>query len=348
MEERVAVAMSGGVDSTAAALLLKEAGASPFGVTLRLQDGPGDETERARRAAERLGMDHYVVDARAEFCRWVMEPFAGSYRRGETPNPCVGCNRTIKFGVLLERAMELGADALATGHYARTRLAPDGRVLLCKAARPEKDQSYVLAMLTQDQLSRARFPLGEYAKEEIRSIAASAGLENAKQPDSQDICFIPDGDYVSFLKKFTGTVPRPGPFVDQEGRVLGEHRGIECYTVGQRRGLGISASRPLYVKELRPEENAVVLSWEEELYSTGLEADGLNLTARDDLYRPQRLGARVRYRQREQPALVEQTGPDTVRVTFDAPQRAITPGQTVVFYDGDVVVGGATIRRALP
>lgn len=354
MGERIAVAMSGGVDSSVAAWLLQQEGHELMGVTLRLFDreapggtcGAGDDLADARAVAERLGMPHQVLDCRICFRERVIQPFAAAYEAGRTPNPCVECNREIKFGELLRRSLELGAEAVATGHYVRLeRDSATGRWLLKKAFHPEKDQSYVLYGLTQEQLSRSRFPLGGLSKEEIRAIAARQGFGNAGKKESQDICFIPDGDYAAFLRRYTGREYPPGPFLDQSGGRLGTHEGIVSYTVGQRRGLGISSEGRLYVKELRPEDNAVVLSDNAALFTRVLTADRLNLIPTDRLSAPIRARARIRYRQQEQPCTIEQTGPDTVRVEFDQPQRAVTPGQAVVFYDGDLVLGGATIQK---
>ena len=354
MGERIAVAMSGGGDSSVAAWLLQREGHELMGVTLRLFDretpegtcGASDDLADARAVAERLGMPHQVLDCRTCFRERVIRPFAAAYEAGCTPNPCVDCNRGIKFGELLRRSLELGAEAVATGHYVRMeRDGATGRCLLKKALHPEKDQSYVLYSLTQEQLSRSRFPLGGLSKEEIRAIAARQGFGNAEKKESQDICFIPDGDYAAFLRRYMGREYPPGPFLDQNGRRLGTHEGIVSYTVGQRRGLGISSEGRLYVKELRPEDNAVVLSDNAALFTRVLTADRLNLIPTDSLSAPIRAKARIRYRQQEQPCTIEQTGPDTVRVEFDQPQRAVTPGQAVVFYDGDLVIGGATIQK---
>ena len=297
--------------------------------------------------AERLGMPHQVLDCRTCFRERVIRPFAAAYEAGCTPNPCVDCNRGIKFGELLRRSLELGAEAVATGHYVRMeRDGATGRCLLKKALHPEKDQSYVLWSLSQAQLERVCFPLGGLSKEEIRAIAEEQGLVSARRRDSQDICFVPDGDYAAFLCHHTGRTYSPGPFCDPEGRVLGVHEGIIHYTVGQRRGLKVSSNQGrLYVKELCPQENRVILSDNQALFHRGLTGKELNLIPTERLDRPIRVQARIRYRMTPQPAWLEQTGPDTCRVTFDQPQRAITPGQSVVFYDGPLVVGGAVILK---
>ena len=356
---RVAVAMSGGVDSSAAAFLLREAGHDLIGITMKLFDNGDagiqgesaccslDDAEDARAVARQLGFPHYVFNFSRPFRAQVMDRFACAYERGETPNPCIDCNKYLKFGALLQRARELDRDYVATGHY--VRLEHDqgsGRWLLRKALHPEKDQSYVLYNLTQDQLSHSLFPLGGLSKPDIRAIAAEHGLINARKGESQDICFVPDGDYAAFIRRHTGREYPSGPFLDQEGNVLGTHTGIVDYTVGQRRGLGVSSNRGrLYVKEVRPRDNTVVLSDNASLFARSLTADRLNLIPLDRLDAPLRLRAKIRYRMAEQPCTVEQTGPDRVRVVFDQPQRAITPGQAVVFYDGDLVVGGATILK---
>lgn len=347
---RVAVAMSGGVDSSAAALLLGQAGHDLLGLTMELFGSSGTEAEDARAVAARLGFPHQVCDLSQTFRSCVMDPFAAAYEAGQTPNPCIQCNRCLKFGALLDRARALGCEKLATGHYVRLDVDPgSGRWLLKKALHPEKDQSYVLYTLTQDQLSAALFPLGGLSKEEIRAIATEAGLVNAKKRDSQDICFIPDGDYSAFLRRHTGHSYLPGPFLDQQGNRLGTHTGIVDYTVGQRRGLGVSSDQGrLYVKEVRPADNAVVLSDNAALFARTLTAVQPNFIPFDRLDAPLHLRAKIRYRMAEQPCTVDQTGPDTLRVTFDQPQRAITPGQAVVFYDGDCVVGGATILKGEP
>lgn len=350
MPETLAIAMSGGVDSSAAACLLLEQGYELVGLTMKLFSRPGDvwhDGEDAQAVARQLGFPHHMVDLSPCFCTQVMDAFAAAYEAGCTPNPCVTCNRHIKFGALLDEAVKLGCGKLATGHYARVEYdAGSGRYLLKKASRPEKDQSYVLSTLTQAQLSRTLLPLGELSKEEIRDIAHSRGLVTAHKSDSQDICFIPDGDYGAFIRSHTGKDYPAGPFLDEDGSLLGRHTGIIDYTVGQRRGLGVSSNHGrLYVKEIRPSDNAVILSGNESLFARTLTAGDLNLIPCAQLSGSVRLRAKIRYRMTEQPCTVEQTGPSTIRLTFDEPQRAITPGQTVVLYDGDTVVGGAVILK---
>jgi len=357
MAQRIAVAMSGGVDSSAAAWLLKDQGHDLIGVTLKLFDNCDagiegessccslDDVEDARAVARQLGFPHYVFNLSRCFRAQVMDRFVSAYEAGATPNPCIDCNRYIKFDALLQRVRELEREKVATGHYARISFDQgSGRWLLHKAIHPEKDQSYVLYALSQDQLSSTLFPLGGLSKDEIRCIAQEQGLINARKRESQDICFVPDGDYAAFIRRHTGRSYPPGPFVDRQGNVLGQHEGIIGYTVGQRRGLGVSSNQGrLYVQRVRPADNTVVLGDNQSLFSDTLTAHNLNLIAVPRLDGPVRLKAKVRYRQQEQPCVVEQTGTDTIRVTFDQPQRAITPGQAVVLYDGDVVVGGATI-----
>ncbi len=346
MEGKLAVAMSGGVDSSVAAYLLQGQGYPLVGVTLRLHDCSGmDDVSDARAVAEQLGLEHYTFDLSDHFRACVMDSFAADYERGRTPNPCVECNRRVKFGALLDKVEELGCRGVATGHYARLdHDAPSGRWLLKTALYPEKDQSYVLYCLTQDQLERSRFPLGGLSKEEIRAIALEQGLASARKGDSQDICFIPDGDYAAFIRRHTGKSYPAGDFVSPVGEVLGRHEGIISYTLGQRRGLGVSsADGRLYVTKIDPAGNTVTLGKNADLFARTLEANHINLIACDRLSAPLRVQAKARYRQTAQPATVEQVGEDRIRVTFDQPQRAITPGQAVVLYDGDIVVGGGTI-----
>jgi tRNA-specific 2-thiouridylase len=349
------VAMSGGVDSAAAAALLMEQGHDCAGVHLKLlpqdADAPAraksccslSDTEDARAAAQRLGIPFYVFNMQALFAKTVIRRFAEGYAKGETPNPCVDCNRYLKFGALLEKARALEYDSIATGHYAR-RTRQGSRWLLRKGADPGKDQSYVLYMLTQAQLERTFFPLGEYLKEQARELAEEYRLLNAQKRDSQDICFVPEGDYGAFLARYWGRPLCPGHFVSPEGKVLGTHRGTPCYTLGQRKGLGLALPRPGYVCAIDSARNTVTVGGEGLLFSKEAHVRELNLVACDALEAPLRCKAKVRYRQAEQWAVAVQTGPSTLRVVFDEPQRAITPGQAVVLYDGDIVIGGGSVH----
>ena len=340
--ETCLVAMSGGVDSSAALYLLQQQGYDCTGCMMLLTDGadPAD----ARAAAERAGIPFFAPDLRREFRESVIMPFCEEYFAGRTPNPCIFCNRALKFGTLLELADVRGCRYLATGHYARISFdAGSGRRLLHKAADESKDQSYVLYSLTQAQLARVLFPLGGLTKADARAAAAEAGFANAQKKDSQDICFVPDGDYAAFLTRLTGKTLPEGYFLDEAGRVLGRHRGILHYTVGQRRGMGIAAEYPLYVVRIDPEKNTVTLGKNESLFSGELTAHSVNLIAMDSVPGALRCTAKIRYRHREQPCTVWQTAPDALRVEFDEPQRAVTSGQSVVLYDGDTVLGGGII-----
>lgn len=359
--KKALIAMSGGVDSSVAALLMKESGWACMGVTMKLYEADTacltcrtntccslEDVEDARSVAFRLDMPYRVFNFTADFEDQVIRPFVSAYESGITPNPCIDCNRYLKFDKLYRRARELAYDGVVTGHYARIEQHPDtGRYLLKKALDGAKDQSYVLYMLTQEQLRHTRFPLGGLRKEEVRHRAEAHGFLNARKPDSQDICFVPDGDYASFLRRYTGKDFPPGDFVDLQGRVLGRHRGIIHYTVGQRRGLGIAHETPLYVCAISPEQNLVTLGPREALFAPALLAGKLNLISEERLSAPLRCSVRIRYRQQEQPAVITQLDENTIRVEFDRPQRAVAPGQAVVFYDGDTVVGGATILSAI-
>lgn len=348
------VAMSGGVDSSVAALLLQREGFDCAGVTMRLfrnedagLSGEGsccslDDAEDARSVAYRLGIPHYVFNFTDDFRSQVIAPFISAYERGATPNPCIDCNRTMKFDKLYQRALTLGYGYLATGHYARVERR-NGRYLLKKAADESKDQSYVLYFLTQEQLSRALFPLGELRKSQVRAIAAEYGLVTARKRESQDICFAPGGDYAGVIEQFRGGPYPRGNFIDREGKVLGEHRGIVRYTVGQRRGLGLAFGEPRYVCGKNPEDNTVTLGTNEDLLSRELHAEDFNWIAFEKPPEFLRVKAKIRYRQPEQDASVTLTGPGRVRLVFDRPQRAIAWGQAVVLYDGDTVLGGGTI-----
>ena len=363
VEKKAIIAMSGGGGSGGAAPLCQQQGFDCVGVTLALTDNsdrglpeeafPGertccsvDDVADARSVAFRLGMPFYVFNFKEAFRREVMDRFAAAYQRGETPNPCIDCNRYIKFAKLMHRGEEIGFPYVATGHYARVEQdRATGRWLLKKGLDENKDQSYMLYSLTQWELSRLLLPLGGLTKEETRRLAEEHGFVNARKRDSQDICFVPDGDYAAFIRRWTGRDFPPGDFVGTGGEVYGQHKGIIHYTVGQRKGLGLSFPQPMFVKELDVENNQVVLSKAEELFSQTVAARDVNLISVESIPEPLRVKARVRYRQKEQPATVVQTGPDELRVVFDQPQRAITPGQALVLYDGDTVVGGGRIVR---
>ncbi len=345
MPEQVMVAMSGGVDSSAAAALLLEQGYSVSGATMTLCTSlTADEAPDARSAADLLGIAHHVFHFEPAFRDLVINSFAASYLSGETPNPCIACNRHIKFGQLLDRARLLGANYIATGHYAKIRYdETTGRFLLEKAKDRSKDQSYVLYALTQDQLRHILFPLGDLTKAEVRDIARSRGLFNENKPESQDICFVPDGDYASFLQNTLHSPSCPGDFIDSEGKLLGKHKGLIHYTVGQRRGIGLSFERPKYVLKKDAKTNTVVLGNEEELYTDSMLVRDVNLISLKALTEPIEATVKTRYSQGETPATIYPDSDGRCRVVFRRPQRAITPGQAAVFYDHDTVIGGGAI-----
>lgn len=343
MKKKALIAMSGGVDSSAAAYLTQQAGYEPIGCMMRLHDrGSSKDVADAQSIADKLGMRLYVLDCRAEFASRVVEPFVQSYLAGQTPNPCIACNRHMKFGRLLREADALGCEKLVTGHYARVEETAEG-FLLKTAADPQKDQSYVLYMLTQAQLARLFLPLGNLTKAQARAIAEAQGFVSAERRESQDICFVPDGDYAGVIEAYTGKKAQEGDFVDASGRVLGRHRGIIRYTVGQHRGLGISLGKVQYVCGIDAKQNRVILGDKEQLFSHTVTVCGVSWVRGVQPPEGTRCEVKLRYRHTAQPASVHFCGEDTVRMLFDAPQRAVTAGQTAVFYDGDTVLGGGTI-----
>lgn len=346
-KERALVAMSGGVDSAVAAELTIRSGAEATGLTMTLwKEGEGED-ENVRDAAAvclRLGIPHRAVDLREDFCRFVVEPFISDYAEGRTPNPCVECNRRLKFGALCDLAEAEGFDRLVTGHYARIEEDGEGGFSLKKARDAAKDQSYFLWGIRREWLSRLSFPLGDYTKPEIRAMAAERGLPSASRSDSQDICFVPDGDYVSFIENHTHRSFPKGNFVDTEGKILGVHQGIIHYTVGQRKGLGIALGAPAFVKEKNPLTNTVTLSSDAELYQSELWADHVNLLL-DAERLPSRVEAKIRYRHAPAPATVTLEADGRLHVVFDAPQRAIAIGQSLVLYDGDTLLAGGVITK---
>jgi tRNA-specific 2-thiouridylase len=350
--------MSGGVDSSVGAYLLKQAGFECIGVTMKLfaNEDLGADRDRsccslsdvkdAQIVAYHLDMPHYVLNFAEDFKGLVIRKFIETYRNGGTPNPCIDCNRYLKFEKLLRRAAQIEFDYIATGHYARIEQGGE-RFLLKKAQDAKKDQSYVLYTMTQDQLAHSLFPLGDLTKEEVREIAAAQGFVNARKRDSQDICFAPDGDYAGFIEQYTGETALPGNVVDEAGKILGTHRGLIRYTIGQRRGLGLSFPEPRYVAAKSAADNTLTVGKETSLYARGLIAEDINLIALPDLSKPVRVKVKTRYLQNGQPATAEQTAPNQLRIDFDKPQRAITTGQAAVLYDGEFVVGGGTIAEAI-
>ncbi|MBQ4537227.1 MAG: tRNA 2-thiouridine(34) synthase MnmA [Lachnospiraceae bacterium] len=357
MKKKVVVGMSGGVDSSVAAFLLKEQGYDVIGVTMQIWQDEAEEeksaeggccgltaVDDARRVAEKLNIPYYVMNFKQEFKKQVMDYFVAEYLRGHTPNPCIVCNRYVKWEALLKRSLEIGADYIATGHYARIDRLPNGRFAIRNSVTASKDQTYALYSLTQEQLSRTLMPVGEFAKDEIRKIALEAGLPVANKPDSQEICFIPDDDYAGFIEREAGSaVPGPGNFVDKDGKVLGRHKGITHYTIGQRKGLEIAMGRRVFVTEIRPETAEVVLGENEDVFTDRVLCDRVNFMSVADVTEPTRVKAKIRYNHQGEYCVLEKQADGSVLCRFEKPVRASTPGQAVVFYDGEYVLGGGTI-----
>lgn len=358
MKEKVVVGMSGGVDSSVAAYLLKEQGYDVIGVTMQIwqdedifvqsQEGGCcglSAVDDARRVAAVLGIPYYVMNFKSDFKKNVIDYFISEYERAYTPNPCIACNRYVKWESLLQRSLEIGADYIATGHYARIKRLENGRYTIANSVTAQKDQTYALYNLTQEQLRRTLMPVGDYEKQEIRRIAEEAGLPVAGKRDSQDICFVPDHDYASFIKRETNRTYEPGNFVDEAGNVLGRHNGLIHYTIGQRKGLGITAAEPLFVKELRPQTNEVVISTNSKLFSDICYISGVNFMSQELIKPGTRALGKVRYSHQGAMCTLIPAENGMLRCVFDEPQRAMTPGQAAVFYQDDCVLCGGTIEK---
>ena len=353
--KKVMIGMSGGVDSSVAAFLLQKESLEVIGATMKLYNNEDidfvsektccslDDVLDAKSVCARLGIRHYTLNMTEDFKKEVIERFISAYQNGFTPNPCIDCNRYMKFSKMLHKAQELVIDYVATGHYARIEKQGD-RYILKKAVDLSKDQSYVLYSLTQEQLRVTKFPLGNYTKQQVREIAEENGFVNARKHESQDICFVPNGDYSKFIEYYTGKTYPCGDFVDMNGKRLGEHKGIIRYTIGQRRGLGLALPASMYVVEKDVDNNKVILGFNDDLFKKEVNVKNISFTACERLDKPERLCAKIRYNQKEQPATVTQTDGNHFTIVFDEPQRAITKGQAAVLYDGDTVVGGGTIE----
>ena len=360
MAEKVVIGMSGGVDSSVAAYLLKKAGYDVIGVTMQIWQEQENEVieeeggccglsavDDARRVANALGIPYYVMNFRGEFQKNVIDYFVDEYTHGRTPNPCIACNRYVKWESLLRRSLDIGADYIATGHYARIEKLPNGRYAIKKSVTAAKDQTYALYNLTQEQLSKTLMPVGDYTKDEIRKIAEGINLRIANKPDSQEICFVSDNDYAGFIEKEIGKKFEKGDFIDVNGNVVGQHNGIIHYTIGQRKGLNLSLGRPVFVVDILPETNQVVVGDNQDVFAKGLIADRMNFMAIEEpaIGEEIRLFAKIRYNHGGAPCTIKRINEEQCEVLFDEPQRAITPGQAVVFYDGDYVAGGGTIVK---
>ena len=345
MNEKVVVGLSGGVDSAVSAYLLKQQGYEVIGVTLKTYGMQDSSIQDAKAVADRLGIPHYTFDCEDTFKKEVIDYFIQEYERGYTPNPCNMCNRKIKWEYLLKCADQLGAKYIATGHYAKIIKLPNGRYSIQNSITAAKDQTYALHKLTQEQLSHTLMPVGNYEKSEIRKIAESIGLPVASKHDSQDICFIPDHDYVSFIEKMTGHKYKPGNFINEEGKVLGRHNGVIRYTIGQRRGLGLTSQEPVFVKELRVKSNEVVISNKNGLYSDTCYISDINYMARDSIKDGEATVGKIRYSHKPAACRLYPLQNGIIKVVFDEPVRSITPGQAAVFYDGDCILCSGTIEN---